>query len=437
MNNSTPSLPSAGLLKKNLEVLDKRWPDIYQAINRTTKRPSIAVSRDTPVPTLIIDGIHLSSGYDRVKEAQLQSLLVPDKSNKAWVYGVGLGDLPRTLLERNKIEQLFVVIMNLGLVRQSFSSLDHTDWLSDPRVNLLTATDQIDVHFPFATTPPCLELADNSSASLRDLIYLELATPSICKKHSPDNRHLIERLAENKNFMQMDGDVTSLFGSAIGETIIIAAAGPTLAKHYEWIRQQQEKHLLIAVDAALRPLHKAGINPDIVVTIDGHPKLIYTFFNDLDLTPYEQRPLIYFPIVHKNVLNLWPGPRFVAYADLPLYREYINKFPKGILFASGGVLHPATDLAIKMGATKVVLLGADYAFPNNQTHVKNCSVAQKREAGLNFWVLSGRGERIQTAPNYRGALRDLERYIAYHPEVTFINGSREGALIKNTTFLEK
>ena len=52
------------------------------------------------------------------------------------------------------------------------------------------------------------------------------------------------------------------------------------------------------------------------------------------------------------------------------------------------------------------------------------------------WVLNGRGERVVTSPGMRGFLRDLERYMERHPEVQFINGSREGAHIKGADYLE-
>ena len=41
---------------------------------------------------------------------------------------------------------------------------------------------------------------------------------------------------------------------------------------------------------------------------------------------------------------------------------------QGQLYVGGSVIHPAVDLAVKMGAARITLFGADFAFPMNKTH---------------------------------------------------------------------
>ena len=80
-----------------------------------------------------------------------------------------------------------------------------------------------------------------------------------------------------------------------------------------------------------------------------------------------------------------------------------------------------------------MLLGADFGFPNNQTHATGQTIFNSEHyAESSYWVLNGKGERISTMLNYRGYLRDLERYIQSQPQVNFINGSVEGAKIAGT-----
>lgn len=88
-----------------------------------------------------------------------------------------------------------------------------------------------------------------------------------------------------------------------------------------------------------------------------------------------------------------------------------------------------------MGGTRITLFGADFAFPMNKTHAGwddgdlGPAVAQARH-----WVRDGNGERVRTQLNFRGYLCVLERYIALHPEVSFLNSSRAGAMIVGTQF---
>jgi hypothetical protein len=90
-----------------------------------------------------------------------------------------------------------------------------------------------------------------------------------------------------------------------------------------------------------------------------------------------------------------------------------------------------------MGAARVVLLGADFAYPGGTSHVSGAAHAQRVAGGeASFWVLDGHGRRIPTRADLRGFLRDLERYIQAHPQVTFLNASQAGARITGCLFLE-
>lgn len=429
---------SLDLFRKNTCFIERRWPEIWNRIKGASQRIQAYWDQTTPQPTLFIDDIHLSSGYDQVSEAGLQASLVPKSSPLAWLYGVGIGEVPRVLLQRSRLERLTVVILNPSVVMQSFRYFDHTCWLSDPRVDLALADNEQDIHFPFAAVPSCLQLASEPAARIRDLVFLELATPFIQAKHRAQDVELLQRMEENLNLIRCDGDVAELFGSWQGKTIVVAAAGPTLALHYDWLLAQDEKYCLIAVDAALKPLVEAGIYPNVVVTIDSFRDGIYPFFSSIPLLRFSDKTLVYFPVVHGDVLKQWPGRRLGSYSTSTLYERVREHYPKETLFSSGSVLHPSVDLAVKMGASRVILLGADLSFPGGSSHVSGSpAFCNKAEDKSLHWVLNGHGKKVPTTANLRGYLRDLERYIAQCPEVEFVNGSKEGAHIQRACYLEE
>lgn len=400
-------------------------------LDRVDIPPSSMVTKDSPEMTLIIDGIHLSSAYNRRREAELQATLVPNTSDRAWVYGIGSGDLPRVLLRRKRLKNLTVVILNPGVALASFTHIDHEDWLNDPRVELLTG-DEKDLCTPFAASPACLQLADESSARLRDLVFLELSTPYSHKKHAHDNPEVQDRIRANEPLIKNDGDVATLFDSQPGATVMVALAGPSLGKNLDKIAARRGQYPLIAVNSALKPLAQAGIIPDVAMVIDDDPKII-SCFRGYDQTAFEHVPLIYFPRVPGSVLSIWPGPRLAAYSDHPCYRGVCRKLPRGKLFASGSVLHTAVDLAVRMGANEVILLGADLAFPGGQKYAPGAGWNEVDTASAKHWVLDGHGNRVSTLASFRGYLRDLETYIEKHPQVSFFNSSLDGASIKGTT----
>lgn len=425
----------ASFFNENLRTIQNRWPGLAEALAAAPPVPRAELVQDGPQATLRIDGIFLASRYDRGLEAAQQAKLIPLESKEGWIYGLGLGDLPRALLERPALERLRVVLINSSVACQSFEFFDHRDWLDDARVELLTAADQTRVNFPFAAVPSCLRLADEATARLRDLVELELATPFIRKRHAAGNPDLQARLGENEPLVASDGDAEELFGCYPETTILVAGAGPTLAEHFDALRERTTP--LIAVDAALKPLTKNGIVPEVVVTCDGNAEMIGRFFREADLSCCARVPLVYFPTVHKGVLAAWPGPRKVAYSSSGLFQKLRNRHPRAELFSSGSVIHPAVDLAVRMGASRIVLLGADFAFPGGRSHVAGCVTAQLVEKGINDpWVLDREGRRLATTNNLRGYLRDLESYIERHVRVSFVTGSNNGAHIHGTSLLE-
>lgn len=58
-------------------------------------------------------------------------------------------------------------------------------------------------------------------------------------------------------------------GSLTGETAIVAAAGPALSDQLDWLREQRDRAVVIAVNNAMGPLLNAGIEPHFCVLNDN------------------------------------------------------------------------------------------------------------------------------------------------------------------------
>lgn len=421
----------------NMSIIRRRWTDIYGLLTNCENLERVEIDASYSVPTLVIDGIHLSSVFDPVREAKLQTSPIAKGSDKVWVYGIGIGALPRQLLAE-EISHLFTVVLSPAVSRQVFGFLDQTDWLSDSRLTLLSATSDQNIHFPFCVVPPELFLACESSSRLRDNIYLELQTPHIKAQHANKRLLLEEKIQIQSEFIRSDGDVTDLFNTAAGEIFVVAGAGPTLDEHFNWLSRNRKKVRIVSVDAAYKSLSKNEIFPDVVVAIDDHGSL-HGLFDQCDLSKATHIPLVYFPQVTKSLLSIWPGPRKTAYTMSPLHEKIKKEIPKGNLYTSGSVIHTAVDLAVKMGAGTIIFMGADFSYPGGKSHSSEFTYSRKVDLKKrsSHWVLNGEGERVVTSTNLRGYLRDLENYIETVPEVTFYNASKKGALISGTKHLEE
>ena len=416
----------------NAEVLQRRWPALFE---RLMAEDSAAVQAELVQglgSTLSVNGVQLTSRHDRTHEARVQAVSLADKA-QLHVYGTGLGDLPAVLLERAGLERLYVHILNGALFALVVQLLDQRQWLDDPRVELFYAGDLSDICTPFFALPAEMLLADDFNAKIRDRLVSEVHLSFNNREFDPQSPVIQQRLQDCLPVLLGDDDVAQLFGTCVDRDVYVIATGPTLEGHFERlakVRAQAQRPLFICVDTAYRPLREHGVVPDLVVSID---QLIS--FRHLPFEQSEGIPLVYLPMSDPEVLRAWKGKRYGGYSASPVYAALREAYPRGELHVGGSVIHPAVDLAVKMGARRITLFGADFAFPMNKTHAGwndgelGPSVNQARH-----WVRDGHGQRVSTQLNFRGYLCVLERYIAAHPQVEFFNSSRAGALIAGTRF---
>jgi hypothetical protein len=418
---------------ENARVIERRWPTLYTRLMLEDSATIHAELSEGLGSTLSIGGIQLTSRHDRVREAGVQAASLPTSKAQLHVYGTGLGDLPNVLLERAELERLYIHILNGALFVLVLQLLDQRQWLDDPRVELLYAGDHTDIYTPFFALPSEMVLADDFNAKIRDRLVSEVHLSFNNRDFDPQSPMILQRLQDSLEVLLADDDVAQLFGTCAGQEIYVIGTGPSLEGHFEQlaaIREQALRPLFICVDTAYRPLREHGVKPDLVVSIDQRIS-----FRHLPFEASDGIPLVYLPMSDPQVLSAWKGKRYGGYSASPIYAALRQQHPRAELYVGGSVIHPAVDLAVKMGAGCITLFGADFAFPMNKTHAGwsdgdlGPAVSQARH-----WVRDGHGRRVRTQLNFRSYLCELERYIVGHPEVRFFNSSRAGAMIAGTQF---
>lgn len=417
-----------------LEVVRRRFPDVFQALGEAA--PPRAIERVGA--SLRVDGITLASAVDGEGEAQLQAGRVPAGAARATCYGLGMGWLPRVLLQRPGLQALDLVLLAPAADRAVLERMcmDDANWLADPRLAVHLARERSEPASPFALAPAALRLAEPAAWRLRDLVTMELAEPHLARQLDARQGLLERHLAANADRVAADGDARELFGQAMGRRIRVAGAGPSLSDRACALAVRSPGEPLLAVDAALLPLLAAGAVPEVVVTLDPHPLGPARCFEG-DLGACRDSVLVYAPCVAPAALERWPGRRLAYWPNHARYAAWAARFPRASLWSAGSVLHAAVDLAVRMGAGELYLHGADFSFPGGRTHAE--SAAWNRPApgsDAQPQVLDGRGQAVPSQANLIGYLRDLERFIAARPGVRFVNTSARGARIEGCVLEE-
>ena len=400
------------------ETIAARWPNVLRRLDQAAPVTDLELDESGSVPTLRACGLRLASAWDPEAEARLQCSHLPENCKAVTVFGVGMGYLPQLAVDRLPRDgTVEVVVLNAGLLKILLDVLGDWRWLEHPAVELKLPEECPALPAHWVVTPALLRCVDPPAEPLRD--WIEQALDADYTRKWLDGREALvgRNMAANLPMLERDTSVGVLLerASAIAREIVVAGAGPTLDESIERIRELRERGAtVVSVDAAFASLMHAGVVPDFVISLDPHETVLS--FYQLDLAPARATTLVYFPCVHPSVIERWPYRRCYAYTRHERFDALRRRFPATTLYASGSVIHPAVDLAVRLGASRVHLAGADFGYPGGLSHAKDSFHARSvsgNVAGNGSSVRDYRGERVSSQPSFVSYYRDLEAYILH------------------------
>src|SRR5690606_38448509 len=93
------------------------------------------------------------------------------------------------------------------------------------------------------------------------------------------------------------------FGVLTGQPAVLVAAGPSVTPNLPAIARLKGKVPIVAAGSGLGPLVQAGIEPDLVVSIDSG-EANYRHFEGRDLAA----PLVFSPEIYPRIVEEYRGP---------------------------------------------------------------------------------------------------------------------------------
>jgi hypothetical protein len=174
---------------------------------------------------------------------------------------------------------------------------------------------------------------------------------------------------ENLGVIAHEGDVDALAGAFEGVPAIVVAAGPSLDCVVADLVRLQDRALVIAVDTALRPLLAQGVVPHLGVAVDPSER------NARHLTALDGVDGTWFvaePSVHPSAFPTFAGRTFTFRVGDNHPWPWLSSLgvTRGMLAAWGSVLVSALDLAVRVGAEPIAIVGADLAYTGGQPYCR-------------------------------------------------------------------
>lgn len=451
------------IYEKNMQAIREHHVRLHEYLETTQPEQSVeiryeAAEDETLYPVVTKGGLEyrLNSKYNP-KEASMQYISQFKKEGSYSVFFLlGFGDgrsieaLAQTL---DETMTLIVYEPSVAIFQKTLETFDYTDLLKKKNVYLIVKSENmlqeylesgisfnnirmlrlgILPNYDSIYPKECKHMLEtmiyfmNKTKIYRNTIYNfreEFAAHALSNMYDylwqTDTHYLKKRLAEEDL-----NDVPA----------IIVAAGPSLNKNVQELKQAKGKALILVVDAALRAVVNAGITPDLGITIDA--RVPERFFEGINISAF---PFAFEAISKEDIVRKHTGKHF--YDDFPCNiiakivmekKKYcLEEIPTG-----GSISTSAFSLVKALGFKKIVFIGQDLAFTGGQTYNSGLKMEQKEDEQYQkkrviVQVKGNDGTMLDTDYQMDMYRKWIENEILKLPEdITVINATEGGAKIE-------
>ncbi len=215
---------------------------------------------------------------------------------------------------------------------------------------------------------------------------------------------------------------------------ILVSAGPSLNKNIMELKKAKNKAFIVAADTAVKPLLKAGIEPDLMVMVDGEkPKMLF------EIEGAQNIPLLMSISSSCEVADYHKGKKFFFSEGQPYVNgifDAIGKIFYG-LDIGGSVATTALSLLVHLEYSTIILVGQDLALTGNKTHADGTfkDVMETIDTSKAKKVDGYYGDKVPTRGDLKIYLDWFNGYIKRAKDryqVNVIDATEGGAKIDNT-----
>ena len=241
----------------------------------------------------------------------------------------------------------------------------------------------------------------------------------------------VRNMLENINEIIDNPGINLLFDKFRGKPAIVASTGPSLNQTKHLLKGIEDKALIIAPEASLRPLLEIDVRPHMIVSIERIPEVIGL----MEGYTYEQVKDVYYaatPVIMNGAYRAYPGPRIIVYRNFDHFKWL--QIERGILNISHSTGNMSFEIAAAMGCDPIILIGQDLAYNREgKTHATGVFQDDKQQfvRENRFQVMANDGKPVMTNALWNLFRTSYELALSNY-RGRCINCSLEGAKIKGT-----
>lgn len=397
-------MPASGdILTKNLGLLRQQDADLAARIE-SAKPAALGWVESKAGPwtaSLTHNGrpLWLASRYDPAREAaKLVEGIEYQKTACVVVLGMGLGYHVAELSQDMGPRGLIIVFEpDTGIWRAVLEKIDCRSWLSrgelvlaDGQTDRAALLNRVEKHAATVTQgthllthPPSRQRSEQAIKEFGQMVAEVLA---FCRTNVAtalvNAARTCRNLASNIDHYAAGAGTDELIDAAKGYPAVCVAAGPSLVKNIDLLRDpdKRSKVVLIAAQTALKPLLARGIKPDFVTALD-YSHISGRFYEDLP--PLPDVTLVAEPKAHRTILENFPGPIRVPHSQFNDLLMGDSAMPRTPIKAGATVAHLSFYVAQHLGCDPIIFIGQDLGFSDGLYYAPGTAVHKVWSSEIN------------------------------------------------------
>ncbi|SFB47762.1 Uncharacterized conserved protein [Cohnella sp. OV330] len=447
---------------KNLNFIQERFPHVHRELLLVQDSESVEIfSAQDGTLNLLIDSaeeeekVPFYSRYNPKREAKIwteyTSAQLEGKRNVV-LYGLGLGYHLEELSNRFESHQFIIYEPDVQVFRNTMCVIDLERLFSRDNVKDLAVgpkkneLDQLFYRFlrkvKGETIIISLPVYNRINRELKQKFADEarLAVLNFAYSKSAHGKFGIQWTQNRLYNMAVNIDSPSLIGlkgQMKNKPAVIVGAGPSLENDIEVLRELKGHIIIISAGSSIQSLLHYGIEPDLIVSMDGgNPN--YRLFKNLNI---DHIPFVYAPQVEYHIIeNRRENIAHVYFANDLVTQVLMGVTHEDPVFGSShSVTGTAIQAAAYLGCPHIAFTGQDLSYPNDSIYAPGSVHApegyyERVMSIATFEVRNVQGGINRTTEAMKLTLADIEEIVSRYPDVSFTNCSSLGAVINGAEY---
>lgn len=394
--------------------------DVYLVEPTSSGHPTLSMTDDSGT-------YYFHSNVNPVTEGRLfaRQYYSLDQSHYV-VFGLGLGYHVKALCELDDGIYIDIIEPDLRIIKTACCTVDLSWLYENDRIHLVHDPQYIKLQnylsedISFIIHYPSLRHVN------QEAVRLQLEKYFISDSGKRNFRIQFENNFRD-NIVNCDAYVDELKDKFYGKNVIIVAAGPSLDKNIELLRNRPENTVIVAVGTVFRKMVALQLYPDYVIFLDAQPHL-YCQVEGLENIGV---PIICASTACKQIAAKYQGRKYlICQNGYERSEKYAEQRGYTLYETGGSVSTIALDMCLRLGCKSVAYIGLDLAFTGGNTHAANAFNAIASDEEINVMVPAIGGGTVPASRLFVMYKEWIERRVARETGTTVIYDATEGGALK-------